>query len=77
MNIKHEIIIGHIAEAVKGIIEEKITEELPSADTKAITILEEIKKVIADDELSDFDVVEEIVCLFENKGIDCGSRHDF
>ncbi len=77
MNIKHELIINHIAEAVKEVIEGKITEELPSANTKALEILEEIKKIIRDDTLTDFEVVEEIVCIFERNGIDCDSRHDF
>ena len=42
--------------------------------------LEEIKEIILNDELEDdecFAKIEEIVCLFERKGINCGSRHDF
>ena len=43
-------------------------------------ILEEIKKIIRDDDLSDkecFYRIEKLVCLFESNGIDSGSRHDF
>ena len=47
------------------------------ADTNAIFILDKIKNIIADDSLSDFDAIEEIVCLLEKNNIDCGGRHDF
>ena len=43
-------------------------------------ILEEIKKIIRDDDLSDkecFYRIEKLVCLFESNGIDSGARHDF
>lgn len=76
MNIKHELIQSHIAEMVEKLLEENIV-DCSIADTNAIIILNEIKKVIADDSLSDFDAVEEIVCIFEKNNIDCGARHDF
>ncbi len=43
-------------------------------------VLRKIKEILRDGELDDFDCfskIEEIVCLFENIGIDCGGRHDF
>ena len=40
-------------------------------------MLQRIKAVIDNDSLSDFDCVEEIVCIFEEFGSDGGSRHDF
>lgn len=42
--------------------------------------LYEIKTIIEDDSLEDsecFMKIEEIVCIFEALGSDCGSRHDF
>ena len=39
--------------------------------------LYEIKTIIEDDSLSDFDCIEKIVCVFENIGSDGGNRHDF
>lgn len=39
--------------------------------------LQKIKSIIENDSLSDFDCVEEIVCLFEQIGSDGGNRHDF
>ena len=39
--------------------------------------LRDIKAVISDDSLSDFDCVEKIVRVFEEYGNDGGGRHDF
>ena len=39
--------------------------------------LQKIKTIIENDSLSDFECVEEIVCLFEKLGSDGGNRHDF
>lgn len=39
--------------------------------------LKKIKAIIENDSLSDFDCVEEIVCVFESIGSNGGGRHDF
>ncbi len=44
---------------------------------KAKILLSEIQKIISDEENSDFDAVEKIVCLFQKNHIDFGTRHDF
>jgi len=75
MNIKLELIQNHINDIIKIIMED--TEISKIADTTAITILDEIKSVICNEELADFDAVEEIVQIFEDNNIDCGCRHDF
>ena len=59
------------------LLEEMSPDMSKIADTTAIIILDEIKNVICNDELSDFDTVEEIVCILEKNNIDCGGRHDF
>lgn len=77
MNIKLELIQNYINDIIK-IIMEDITPDLSKiADDTAINILDEIKNVICNDELSDFDAIEEIVCILEKNNIDCGGRHDF
>ncbi len=76
MNIKIELIQNHICDMIKNIFESNL-ETNQIADTNAILILNKIKKVIADDSLSDFDAIEEIVCILEENNIDCGGRHDF
>ena len=45
--------------------------------TTAVQCLQAIQAAIKDESKSDFDVVEEIDCIFENYGIDAGIRHDF
>ncbi len=47
------------------------------ANTRAISALNEIKTILSNDTLSDFDAIEEIICIFEKYGIDTGNRHDF
>ncbi len=76
MNIKLELIQNHICDMIKNIFESNL-EINQIADTNAISVLNKIKKVIADDSLSDFDAIEEIVCILEENNIDCGGRHDF
>jgi len=39
--------------------------------------LQEIKSIIEDNTLSDFECVEKIVCVFENIGSHVSYRHDF
>ena len=49
-------------------------------ETECYKALCEIKEIIQDNTLDDsdcFEKIEEIVCLLESKGIDCGTRHDF
>ena len=77
MNTKLELIQNHISDFVKEILSETDFDIIKIADTTAIIALDEIKNVICNDELSDFDAVEEIVCILEKNNVDCGSRHDF
>jgi len=77
MNIKLELLKKHIGDIMEILLEEMSPDMSKIADTTAIIILDEIKNVICNDELSDFDTVEEIVCILEKNNIDCGLRHDF
>ncbi len=77
MNIKLELIQNHIAKFVQKVFEDNTIDYNTIADTSAIFILKKIKKAIADDSLSDFEAIEEIVCILEENNIDCGGRHDF
>ena len=40
-------------------------------------ILLKIHGILNNTDLSDFDCIEEIICLLEKNGFDGGSRHDF
>jgi hypothetical protein len=77
MKLKLELLKGAIFDAViKGLENAEIDAD-EIADTTAVKVLSEIKEIINDSEKSDFDIVEEIVCVFEKYGISAGSCHDF
>lgn len=77
MNVKVELLRNHISDYIKCRIEDFEIDAEKIADTTAIQMLSEIQKVIKNDSYSDFDIVEEIVCIFEKYNIDFGSCHDF
>lgn len=56
------------------------TEIIKIAELERYKALQKIKAILEDDSLEDsecFYRIEEIVCVFEDLGSDCGSRHDF
>ena len=47
---------------------------------KSYEILKKIQEIIRNTDLDDEDCfmkIEEIICLFEENGCSCGTRHDF
>ena len=77
MHIKLELLKNHISDLINSQIENFEIDASQIADSVAIEILSEIQKVIQNEDYSDFDAIEEIVCIFEKYNIDSGSRHDF
>ena len=77
MNIKLELLKSYISEFINSNLEDFGVDASQIADTTAIQMLTEIQKIIKDKSYSDFDAIEEIVCIFERFGVDVGSRHDF
>lgn len=77
MNIKLELLKKHIADYVVNNLEIFEIDASEVADTVAIAMLSEIQNVLRNENYSDFEAVEEIVCIFEKYKIDCGSCHDF
>ncbi len=77
MNIKLELLGNEISELVRRRLDKIDIDINQIAQTTAISALSEIQKIIQNDELSDFDAVEEIVLIFEKYHICCGGRHDF
>ncbi|MBE7015026.1 MAG: hypothetical protein E7419_07475 [Ruminococcaceae bacterium] len=77
MNIKLELLREHITDYVRFRLEDFEIDVSQIANTTAIMALGEIQKVIKDENYSDFDAIEEIVCIFEKYKISAGFRHDF
>ena len=77
MNIKYELLINHIAESTAYFLENLTFDETKIADTTAILALSEIKDIIKNESLSDFEAIEDIISVFEKYKIDFGERHDF
>ncbi len=49
-------------------------------EKESVQALYRIKKILEDNSLNDaecFAKIEEIVCVFEEMGMTCGTRHDF
>ncbi len=77
MDIKLELIGNDISETVRRRLDKIDIDVNQIAQTTAISVLSEIQKTLQNDELPDFDAMEEIVLIFEKYHIDCGMRHDF
>lgn len=77
MNIKLELLKRYIADYVNNKIADFEIDENSIADSVAISLVDEIQNIIRNEELSDFDAIDEIVSLFNQYEIDCGFRHDF
>ena len=77
MKIKTELLKRYIADYINHQIEDFEINADKIADTTAIKVLAEIQEIIKNQEYSDFEAIEEIVCIFEKYKIDAGCRHDF
>lgn len=75
MKLKTELLSKELANCIANTILDIDADKI--ADTTAICALSEIKDIIKNPQLSDFEAIEEIVCVFERYNIDFGSRHDF
>lgn len=78
MDIKLDIFAGAIADAINSSIRYIHIDMDDVINSIALTALNKIKCVIQNMDIEDdFDVVEEIVCIFEKYNINAGERHDF
>lgn len=77
MNIKLELLKNEITDLILNNIDNIEIDADNIADSKAISALSEIQCVIQNDDISDFDIIEEIIKIFEKYNISAGSRHDF
>lgn len=77
MKIKAELLKTYISDFINSRIEDFEIDADDIANTVAIKILAEIQEIIKNDSYSDFERIEEIVCVFEKYKIDFGNGHDF
>ncbi len=78
MKMKLEIFAGAVSDAINKAIRYIHIDTNDVINSVALTVLDEIRAVIQNTEIEDdFDVVEEIVCIFEKYNIHAGGRHDF
>ena len=77
MDIKLELLSNCICDAVSENFDTLDINPTKLIDTQATKILGEIKEVICNDELDDFDAIDKIVDIFSKYKIDSGCRHDF
>ena len=77
MHLKLELLKGAIFEAITAGLSYAEIDADEIADTTAIKALSEIQQILSDEEKSDFDIVDEIVDVFEKYNLDFGGCHDF
>lgn len=77
MDLKLELLTNAVCEAVKYSIADIQIDASRIIETESFMILNEIRNIIQNQELSDFDIVENIVIIFEKHNISSGSQHDF
>ena len=77
MNIKLELLKGYISDYINSNLENIEIDASQIADTVATNMLREIQNIIRNEDYSDFDAIEKIVCVFEKNKIDFGFRHTF
>ena len=81
MNLSREILAHYLAQENAEILFPSLqinAEEI--IELQCYQTLQKIQKIIQNGQLDDeecFTRIEEIVCAFEDIGVDCGSRHDF
>ena len=66
-----------IRQEVERTISETENNAADKVESLSIKILEEIVEILKNHELSDFDIVENIVCIMDKYEIDCGVCHEF
>ena len=77
MKIKAELLKTYISDFIDSQIEDFEIDADDITNTVAIKTLAEIQEIIKNDSYSDFERIEEIVCVFEKYKIDFGNCHDF
>ena len=77
MKVKIELVKNYISSRICDYVDDIIEFDANEIiNTKAIEILQAIQNVIQSD-MDDFEMIEEIVCIFERNNLNAGVCHDF
>ena len=78
MDIKLELLSWAISDAIQSVIKYIHIETNDAMNTLALVVLQEIQLILKNQDIEDdFDVVEEIVRVFEKYHLSTGFMHDF
>ncbi len=77
MDIKLELLKRYISDYINSNLEDFEIDASQIADTVATNMLREIQSIIKNENYSDSEAIEEIVCIFEKYRINFGFRHNF
>ena len=77
MDIRLEVLKAYVEDAVVANFQKLNIDADEIVETRATEMLSEVLIAIRDDSLTDFDVVDKIVSVFEKNNITCLGRHDF
>lgn len=77
MDIKYELLANTISGVVRRRIEEAFDELEEWSEATAMVMLTDIREIINDKSLSDSDIVEKIVAVYEKNNVDCRVHHVF
>ena len=77
MDIKTDILKAYIADMICNSISDFDIDANEITDSTAIIALSEIQQILQSAELDDFQMIEEIVLIFEKYNLDAGVCHDF
>lgn len=70
MNIKLELLKGAVFDLLCNKLEDLEIEVDKIPDTTVIEVLSQIQKIISNRDKTDFEIVEEIICVFEKYRVD-------
>ena len=80
MELYQQIIIRYLEKADTIYLSGLPVNSKEIVEMACYSALKQIKCILEDESLEDsecFEKIEEIICVFEHLGSDCGNRHDF
>ncbi len=77
MNLKLELLQPYLSDGIRQYLKDLDLDVNQIVDTKATQMLEEIRSILQNTALDDFEMVEEIVEVFLENHVSVGGCHDF